>query len=248
MTAHVGEQAELFALGALEPHERAAVEAHVRDCGRCSAALGRAEATIAALGDATVPLVEAPPRLAERLRVSAAAAVAGGRNDTAVARLRGWYAVAALFLIGVFVTGSVVENVRLRRGLAADDHAFATIATSHFLHVGFNGSVPAKVLYARDGTWAYVIVAVPDCRCRVVTHGDGAAHDYGTPQRHGTTETLFVAGFERLRSLALIDERGAVLATAALSYAAPALTSAGPVRFRSRPAGSSEEASPPASC
>jgi hypothetical protein len=176
-------------------------------------------------------LQEAPPRLGERLSASALLATppierpapadgtaAVGFGGSAVARLRRWYAVAALFIIGIVLAGSVVANVRLRRGLAADDLAFSTIATSHFLHVSFTGSVPAKVLYARDGTWAYVIVAVPDCRCRVVTRGGGAARDYGVPQRRGTTETLFVRNFGRARSLALIDGREAVMATAALTY------------------------------
>lgn len=62
---HLGEFAELHALGALESLERAQVEAHVATCAR---ALGIAEATVAALEDTYVPQLEPPERL--RLRIA----------------------------------------------------------------------------------------------------------------------------------------------------------------------------------
>ena len=43
MTDHVGELAELCALGALEPRQRADVDAHAAGCERCTRALGEAE-------------------------------------------------------------------------------------------------------------------------------------------------------------------------------------------------------------
>jgi anti-sigma factor ChrR (cupin superfamily) len=55
MNDHVVDLAELYALGALEPEELAAIDAHVVSCADCRVAVGAAEATVAALDDAFVP-------------------------------------------------------------------------------------------------------------------------------------------------------------------------------------------------
>ena len=221
MTGHLGDLAQLFALGVLEPEAHAEIEAHLRDCDGCSVEVGRAEATVAALTDATVLPQEPPARLAERLAASASLVtpLAGRLPRGAVDRLRSWYAIAALFILGVVVAGgSIAQNVHLRRGLAQDDLAFATIATSHFRHTNFVGSPPAKVLYARDGSWAYLIVDVPDCNCRLVARDDGTTRELGTPQSRGNTATLLVPRAGRPHSLALVGAGGNVLATASLAY------------------------------
>ncbi|MGP6156015.1 MAG: RskA family anti-sigma factor [Vulcanimicrobiaceae bacterium] len=61
-TDHIGELAELYALGALEPQERADIDAHAASCPRCARALGEAETAVAALDEVFVPRVEPPER------------------------------------------------------------------------------------------------------------------------------------------------------------------------------------------
>ena len=72
---HLDEMAELYALGALEPSEGAAVEAHVAGCASCARALAVARASIAMLEDATTTRLEPPERLASRIARSARTAV-----------------------------------------------------------------------------------------------------------------------------------------------------------------------------
>ena len=162
MSEHLGENAEFYSLGVLEPEAAAEIEAHVRDCGRCSGDLGRAEDTVAALTDATAFVEQPPARLAARLRASASLVTPPTSLGRAVAKPRTWYAVAAVFIVAAFLAGGlIVENIRLRDGLAQDDLAFATLATTHFRHVNFVGSVPPKATYARDRARASVTAAPP---------------------------------------------------------------------------------------
>lgn len=222
MSSHLGDLAQLFALGVLEPGERAEVEAHLGTCDDCSREVGRAEATVAALTDATVPAAEPPARLASRLAASASPALPlrrSARFATMLASNTGWRAFAASVVLGIVLVGGVAgRNVALRNSLSADDRAFATIATSHFRHTNFVGRTPAKVLYARDGTWVYLIVDEPACHCRLVSRDASAVRDLGAPEPRGETATLFVARANRPGALELVDAQGSVLATATLVY------------------------------
>ena len=51
MKRHIGELAELYALGSLETGERAAVERHIRTCVECADRIRSAEETIAFVSD-----------------------------------------------------------------------------------------------------------------------------------------------------------------------------------------------------
>ncbi len=51
MSRHIGELAELFALGSLDDTERATVERHVRACLQCADRIRDAEETVAFLSD-----------------------------------------------------------------------------------------------------------------------------------------------------------------------------------------------------
>lgn len=221
MSSHLGDLAQLFALGVLEPDERADIEAHLRACDDCSQEVGRAEATVAALTDATVPAAELPASLASRLHASASRAlpVPRGARFATFASSAGWRAFAASVVLGiVLVGGALGRNAQLRNSLRADDLAFATIATSHFRHTDFVGRTPAKVLYARDGSWVYLIVDEPACQCRLVGRATSEVRDLGVPEPRGETATLFVARANRPHMLELVDAQGSVLATATLVY------------------------------
>jgi anti-sigma factor RsiW len=138
---HAGELAEAYALGALEADERDVVEAHIAQCPACSRRVGEAEEALLALERGT-KLVKEPPGAAIVL-------------PNVPRRAASWWALpafAAAFILGLlFSHFSPQSNV-------------ATLAMihSHFSHAQFSGAPgapAAKVLYARDRSWYYVIVA-----------------------------------------------------------------------------------------
>jgi hypothetical protein len=224
---HVGELAALHALGALEPHERAHVEAHVAKCSACARAVGEAEATVAALDDAFIAQVEPPERLGTRIAASARTVVPLPPRHVArfTEPARGFYATAAALLLAAgFGGGAFVERSTDARQAARDSAVLATIATSHFNHVSFTaraaGAPISKVLYARDGAWFYVVINSATCDCRIVAHSAAGAQDLGAPVARGTTAALFVRGSPRPSSLELVIPSGDVIAAATLIYAA----------------------------
>lgn len=89
---HLGELAELDALGALEPDDRAAVDAHAAACVTCSLALAESAATLAALDAAFVPQRAAPRQLAARIAAAARSHPFAGMSGRT---LPAWYAMAA---------------------------------------------------------------------------------------------------------------------------------------------------------
>jgi hypothetical protein len=220
---HLGELAELYALGALESLERAQVETHVATCASCACALSIAEATVAALDDTYVPQLEPPERLRSRIAASAQAAV-----PLALRRVSwpNFYATAAALLLAAGVGGgALVEHSEEVRQAAHDSAVLAMIATSHFNHVTFTAHESfapiSKVLYARDGAWFYVVIDSVTCKCHVVVRSaTGDERDFGTPEVRGSTATLFTREFPRPTLLKLVDASGRVISGAALSYPA----------------------------
>lgn len=225
---HLGELAELYALGALEPIERAQVEAHAADCIACARALGAAATTVAALDDAFVPQFEPPERLGSRIAAAAAAVVPLAQRREPMRttwRVSAFYATAAALVLAAGIGGgALVEHSANVRQAAQDSAVLATIATSHFNHVSFTShaaGVPvSKVLYARDGAWFYVVIAGSNCNCRVVARSATGERDLGKPDLHGDAATLFVRDVPRPTSLELVDPSGRTLADATLAYPA----------------------------
>jgi hypothetical protein len=223
---HLGEFAELYALGVLEPQERAQVEAHVADCADCARALGAAEATVAALDDAFVPQCEPPERLDARIAAAAQAVVPlAARRSVRRAALPApsFYATAAALLLAAGIgSGALVEYSADTRQAAHDSAVLATIATAHFNHITLTAresSAPvSKVLYARDGAWFYLVVDSATCDCRAVVRSAAGERDLGKLEVRGSTATLFVRDVPRPTSLELVDASGRVISGATLVY------------------------------
>jgi hypothetical protein len=223
---HVGDLAELYALGALDPEQRADVETHVAQCAACSRALGAAESTVAALDAAFVPRQKPPDRLGHRIAASARAALTPTPLRTAQHAARpvaSWYATAAALVLAAGVgAGALAEHTADARQAARDSTILATLATSHFNHTTFTplvARVPvSKVLYARDGGWFYVVIDGARCGCRVVAHSAAGMRDLGSPAARGATATLFAQDAARPRFIELIDAANTVMAKATLIY------------------------------
>jgi hypothetical protein len=221
---HVGENAELYALGALDPQERANLERHLANCLSCTREVGQAEAAVAMLDDATIPQVAPPPALAQRIAASAAALAAS--KVVPLRRAPSWHVqqlgLAASIALVVGLGGGIAFDRSTGGSHAAtrDEDAIKTIAASHFLHATFASLVPgaptAKVLYARDGSWYYVIVDDNVADCHVVARSAGGDVDGGSLVAGTQTSTLFVHPAVRPRSLELV-RGGRVIATATLA-------------------------------
>ena len=192
---HAGEDAELYALGMLDETQRALIDAHLTVCDECLRRVGEAEETVLALerrSTATpIPFTRRFRSPSERRGVSA------------------WWlpvAAAAALIVGLLLPHSV------RR----ENAALLAMINSHFNHAQFGGAngPAAKVLYARDRSWYYVIVT-GNHRFDVYGIHAGVASDLGTTSAGDGTSQLFVRTATRFDRLELRD-RGEVVETAAI--------------------------------
>lgn len=168
--AHVGDAAELYAAGALTAEEHAAVDAHIAQCPECLRRVGEAEETVLALErvNAVKPFRSSNVAPFERRGLPA------------------WWiplAAAAALIVGLIVPRHGVQT----------DVATVAMLRSHFAHAQFAGNgPPAKVLYARDRSWYYVIIAASH-RYEVYGVRKGQGTELGTTQPKNTTSDLFIA-------------------------------------------------------
>lgn len=188
---HIGERAELYALGLLDLEESAEVDAHAAYCPQCLRQLGEAEETVLHLERGAEPLRRRP-------HLPAA-----------------WIAVAAAFLIGLLpYAASLVREGAASPADATHNAAVLAMVGSHFQHAQFVAAVPgaprAKAIYARDGAWLYVIVAGTH---PYLVAGDGKP--LGSTRRAGATSELFIRPTLPLHAVVLRDG-GRIVARARL--------------------------------
>jgi anti-sigma factor RsiW len=201
---HIGDAAELYALGQLDRAERAAVDQHLTHCDDCLRRVGEAEETALALEQCFIPL-PAPPELGRRMRFG---------------RVRAFpiaAALAAAFLIGLLPS---VPLMLQRASQSQRDVAMVAMLNSHFNHSQFSGAASAplaKVIYDRAHTWLYIVVDGAH-RYDVYAHNGTAEMLLGTTQPNGSTSELFVKAPPALDGAELHDgasivERAKVLPT-----------------------------------
>ncbi len=193
---HLDDDAELYALGLLEPERSAAVEAHLAACDPCLARVVAAEAAGAALAGALPAMPDA-----------ASAASGGARPSLPRARwspLSGLAAAAALAFAATAAIEGVTAHAAATR-LAATDSALLAIAGSHFNHVTLTSErgVVAKALYARDGAWCYVVAQGVAPGAHLVLRTGGAWRDAGTLDGTGPA-TVFVRGPGRVGEIEVV--------------------------------------------
>ncbi|HEY1655257.1 MAG TPA: zf-HC2 domain-containing protein [Candidatus Tumulicola sp.] len=211
--SHVEESAELYALGKLDELEQARIERHVRGCDDCARRLGEAEATVLRLIEAGEMPAQSPalvrPIRFVRPQMSAPAWVA---------------AVAAAFVIGLIPwgimssrNGTTIEAARQQQA------ATGAMLAGHFIHAPFTPLVPgapaAKVIYAREGGWLYVIVAPGSAPLDVAAGANGAPAKVASLSASTEVRSVFVR-IPHAEIVELLEKRGAV-AVAHLVYVAP---------------------------
>lgn len=186
MTAHIGESAELYALGALGDDERSQVDAHVLQCDACAVRLGEAERTVAVME-------------------------LGGA--AAMTRVRAWRfpgaVAAAAFALGLLPSAWFWSAQQRAIAYDADrQSAVAAIVSSHFSHAPFQPLVAnapkAKLLYARNGRWIYA-VAQSGKPLLLKGQAEGRTVPLGTLRVSGDSAELFVRDAGSARSFVLND-------------------------------------------
>jgi hypothetical protein len=210
---HVGDLAELYALGELGDLDRARVERHAAGCDDCVRRLGEAEATVLRLIESEAMPVRRPANLDRRIRFAARPL-----------RLAPWIAaVAAAFVIGLLPWG--LSSLRDRGAPPPGEQQVAMNAMlhGHFLHTQFVASAPgapaAKAIYARDGSWLYVLVA-PGPDPLQIAVGTGAVQTIAaTLPASSQVRSAYLERPGPAKVVRLLD-RGNVVASATIVYVA----------------------------
>jgi len=214
MTEHLGENAELYPLGILDDDAAREVERHIAFCSECAERVARAEAVAASLA-AALPLATPSPTLERRLRESTRPQRYANKPRTTLFP----FALAAAFALAFLGLGW--QQLVLRQRLAAEDVALVTMVHSHFNHVSMSpestSPVAAKILYARDGSWIYIIADKPGGALHAIAHTERGVADLGAMLKAGETATLLVHPSERVRSIVL-QRGGTTVASAKLVY------------------------------
>ena len=215
LNGHLNEDAELFPLGVLDEDEARTVERHIAGCAACAARVADAELVAASLA-ASLPAARPSPRLGRRLQAALRPAGDGRRWDLRSLALAAGFALA--------LAGVAWQTVAVERRTASDDLALVTIVHSHFKHVTMTPRsaqpVAAKVLYAIDGAWVYIIADRPMGSLHAVARTANGEADLGELDGSGQTATLLVRPRGRIESLELRRDREPV-ATATLTYEEP---------------------------
>jgi hypothetical protein len=180
---HIGDLAELYVLGDLDASDVATLEEHIAVCEACLRRVGEAEETVLALERGE--RAEIGPGMFERrlllpvqpsprsfVRVAVTAACAG----------------LVLGILATFLSLTLRPNDTQR--------ALVAMVGSHFNHaqfapVGSQNAPAAKVIYARDKSWLFIIANGSE-RYGVYAVSPAGATLLGNLQPQGTSSTLYV--------------------------------------------------------
>lgn len=194
---HVGDEAELYALGALDDAERALLEAHVATCEPCARRLGEAEAAVTAM-----MVAELPPGAFEYPR---------SRTMPRTSRALQWLVAAAVVCILALPAAYFAhENARMHAAMSANETLAARIASGDLQSAGFKmmhgAPMHARVLYDRAGDWYCVIVDRPQAPMQVAyVHPDGSVETIGSvAMRAGASMTVMPIA-HKMNELVLMD-------------------------------------------
>ncbi|MBV8638284.1 MAG: zf-HC2 domain-containing protein [Candidatus Eremiobacteraeota bacterium] len=183
--SHIGENAELYAVGSLDELERQRVEAHVANCADCLRRLGQAEETVLGLERET----------------QAAPLPADARAPQFIAPRRAVWWLGALAAAAALIIGYLLPHPPT----ASNGPAQVAMLHSHFNHAQFTGAGPlAKVIYARDRSWYYVIVEGSHAYS-VEGVGTSGTIDLGSVTTRDGTSELFVPHARRFERIELRD-------------------------------------------
>jgi anti-sigma factor RsiW len=217
---HIGDSAELYALGALADDERAAIEAHLHECSECACVVASAERDVALIAsmEARQP---APPELGRRIdAIVRTAAMSGGARVKRFA----WplpAALAAALVVGLLPSAYFWSQSQvLHREMMTQSAAVGRLASSPHRTAVFHtaqGDMPGEVAYAPDGSWYVVVVRGASKSLAVAWMHDGERTMLGSATPRGNLAMLYLPKSHRMDRLALMDG-DRVIAEATLSW------------------------------
>lgn len=183
----IDEQAELYALGLLEPDDCERIDAHAGTCDLCAVKLGCASLAVTSI-------VDAARRQTRRRPV--------------------WpLAVAAAFAVTSGV--ALQQNMILHGALANDGLLLDTLVTSHFAHQQFQGpdgkTIDAKAIYERHGEWFEILAAGQPAWSVTLVGRDGSRTRLPSFTRRGTSSIVFARPTHVAESIELQDTAGTVV-------------------------------------
>jgi hypothetical protein len=204
--------AELYALGALDDNERAAMDVHVQECPVCAQLVGAAERDVALIVSQE-PQRAAPLGLARRVE-----------NTLESRRRRSWTipaAIAAALLVGLVPSMYFwSQNDAMHRAMVAQNAAIVRLAAGSHRMAHFQtmpGMPPADVIYAPDGSWYFVVVHGIDKTLAVAWMHDGERTMLGQAVPRGNIASLYLPNSHPMDRLALMDG-DRIVAQATLSW------------------------------
>jgi anti-sigma-K factor RskA len=207
---HVADLAELYALGALDDEQRAAVDAHLRACANCARLVGAAERDVTLIASMEASR-EAPRELDARI----ARIIAPRRASWLAAGL------AAAFVAGLLpATALWRENRALHEAMLAQSAAMQRLALTPHQMARFRPvqtGPSAEVAYAPDGSWYLVLVHGAAKALGVAWMHDGQRTLLGRTVAHGGVAMLYLPKSHRMDRLALMDG-DRIVAEATLSW------------------------------
>jgi hypothetical protein len=217
MSAHIGELAELYALGALEPEEHARVDEHIARCPDCLRRVGEAEKSVTEMMRLE-PQSRPPASLDARLKTTA-------RNPAFLVRPNRapWFAIAAAFVVGLLPAMYLWQQYTSMHGsLSQGDAIVAQLAHAPMRSAAFaavrSAGVQARVLYNDAGSWYCVLVKHPQHPMDVAyVHPDGSMEKIGSVTMRGDTGVAVLPIPHKMGKLALLDGH-TVVAEALLLY------------------------------
>lgn len=217
---HVADFAELYALGALTDNERAAIEAHLRECPSCARLVASAErdvALVASMEERRGAPSDLGIRIDAILKTDTIPVLARSNRSS-------WPlpAVLAAALIVGFLPSAYLwsQNRAMHVAMATQTAAMERLASTAHRTVRFHSApvgLPAQVVYGPDGSWYLVIVRGASRALAVAWMHDGERTMLGNVEPHGDLAMLYLPQSHRMDRLALMDG-DRIVAEATLSW------------------------------
>ncbi len=217
---HIGDRAELYALGALDPGENATIETHLRQCSSCARIVGSAERDVAFIASRETRR-NAPPELIGRIErkldvKQSEHLLPAGRHAWRLPA-----ALAAALIIGLLPSAYFWSEYRMLHGaMLAQNAAMERLASTAHRTAAFQatpGTSRAEVMYGTDGTWYVVVVLDPSRPLAVAWMHDGERTMLGSVIPRGNLAMLYLPKSHRMDRLALMDG-DRIVAQATLSW------------------------------